>query len=112
MDTTKPKAYCANCHAAKFMIWKVEEFNDVGSDARAARGIAVDRNAGIAYAVRCDYFKTLVFFPADLQHCDAFIEMGPAPPPGEHGGPNTPGMKRRRKPPGPRIRLPVRDPDD
>jgi hypothetical protein len=75
----RPNVYCANCKAAKFLMWKLEtegpHKGGMPGEGEFTKGLVKDKKAGIAYAVRCDYFRTPSFFPTNLTVCDAFDDL-------------------------------------
>ena len=62
----KQRLLCGTCTAAKFMVWDAEGLDDKPS------GVARDRATGLAYLVRCDYFRLTVQSPHALKHCEGY----------------------------------------
>jgi hypothetical protein len=62
----KQRVLCGTCTAAKFMFWTADELDDKPS------GLTRDRTTGLAYLIRCDYFRLTVQSPHALQHCEGY----------------------------------------
>jgi hypothetical protein len=78
---------CGECEAAKLLVWAFNSESVAAkiawtTDFKVGREYAKDEKA-YRYQVRCDYFRTPVAHPKDLQHCGGFRKIAHKPKSGD-----------------------------